>query len=95
MPTPHKIEVHLYGMLRAAAGCQDKSKDCMTVVGVPEDATIAGVLAELGIPLEHTSNIFLNGQLSLPKREVSDGDRLGVFPSDMALLYKWYFAKNG
>ena len=95
MAEPATIEVHLYGKLRAAAGCQDKSSDCMTFVGMPEDSTIAGVLAQLGIALEDTSNIFLNAQLSLPARAVKAGDRLGVFPNDMATLYKWYFAKTG
>ena len=53
------------------------------------------ILARMGIALEDTSNIFLNGELSAPARSVSDGDRLGIFPDDMALLYSWYFVKKG
>lgn len=45
------------------------------------------MLDRIGIDLEETSNVFLNGKLSPPQRPVRDGDRLGVFPRDMALLY--------
>jgi len=54
------------------------------------------VLERLGIPMEEVgSNIFLNWQYSVLTRKVKDGDRLAVFPDDMQLLYKWYFAKAG
>ena len=71
----------------------DPAPDANSVVHVParDGETILDVLARMGIPVEETSNIFLNGELSLPSRAVSAGDRLGVFPDDMALLYKWYF----
>ena len=89
------VEVHLYGKLRRVGGCQDTASECIASVSVEDGATIAGVLARLGVPLAETSNLFLNGQLSLPTRPVQPGDRLGAFPNDMALLYRWYFAKKG
>ncbi|MDP6402468.1 MAG: hypothetical protein QF467_02845 [SAR202 cluster bacterium] len=89
------VEVHLYGKLRRVAeDCQDMAGECALSVDVDEDSTIANVVTRLGLDLEETSNIFLNGQLSAPTRTVAPGDRLGVFPSDMATLYKWYFAKQ-
>ena len=89
------VEVHLYGKLRRLAGCQDAAGDCIASVTVTDGETIADVLSRLDIPLEETSNLFLNGQLSLPTRPIQPGDRLGVFPNDMSLLYRWYFAKKG
>ena len=89
-----EIEVHLYGKLRQITGCLDPARDCVLSAPVAEGATIAGVLAGLDVPLDQTSNIFLNGQLSKPTRRVNPGDRLGVFPDDMATLYKWYFARR-
>jgi len=56
--------------------------------------TIRTVIAHIGIDLGETSNIFLNGELSSPNRSVKGGDRLGIFPHDQALLYKWYFEKK-
>jgi hypothetical protein len=88
------VEVHLYGKLRRAADCNDVAGDCVVRVPVAEGTTIADVLARLSIALEDTSNHFLNGELSAPGRGVGPGDRLGIFPSDMATLYKWYFTKQ-
>jgi len=89
------VEVHLYGKLRRAAERQETEGDSVARVPIRDGATIADVLASLGVSLAETSNLFLNGQLSLPARPVHPGDRLGVFPNDMSLLYKWYFAKKG
>jgi len=90
------IEIHLYGKLRRFANEQDPTSDSIVHVPVQEGNTIQGVLERLGIPMEEVgSNIFLNWQYSALTRKVKDGDRLAVFPDDMQLLYKWYFAKTG
>jgi len=90
------IEVHLYGKLRRFADDQDPTSDSIVYLPVREGDTIQQVLERLGIPLNEVgSNIFLNWQYSTLTREVKDGDRLAVFPDDMQLLYKWYFAKAG
>lgn len=86
--------VHLYGKLRRVADCRDAASDCVISVPVRRSATICAVLACLGIGPAEVSNLFLNGELSAPTRRVRGGDRLGVFPSDMATLYKWYFARK-
>ena len=56
--------------------------------------TIENVLGRIGIGLAETSHLFLNGEFSSPARLVNDGDRLGVFPDDQAVLYKWYFERK-
>ena len=57
--------------------------------------TIEDIIRRIGSPNEEIgSNIFLNGEYSALKRRVRDGDRLGVFPDNMQLLYKWYFHKT-
>ena len=56
------------------------------------DDTIGSLITRVGIPLEEVgTNIFLNGELSGLGRRVRDSDRLGIFPDDMQLLYRWYF----
>lgn len=89
------IQVRLYGKLRRYA--QDQRADAESVVNVEYQPgeTIGQVLAQLGIASEEISHVFLNGELSAPSRRVSEGDRLGLFPEDMALLYTWYFEKKG
>ncbi len=89
------IEVHLYGKLRRFAEDPDPKSDSIVQVPVTKGDTIGQVLARIGIPLEEVgSNVFLNGEYSGLSRPVKPGDRLGVFPDDMQLLYKWYFRKR-
>ncbi len=90
------IEVHLYGKLRRFSDNQDPTGDSIVYVPVGEGDTIGDIVRRIGIPHEELgSNIFLNGEYSALGRKVKDGDRLGVFPNDMQLLYKWYFSKSG
>ncbi len=89
------ITVHLYGKLRRFA--EESDPACNSIVSIPAvpGETIEGTLKTIGIPEEELgSNIFLNGEYSGLTREVKPSDRLGVFPDDMQLLYKWYFTKQ-
>ncbi len=89
------IEVHLYGKLRRFTNNQDPTRDSITYIPVEEGDTIKDTARRIGIPdQELGSNIFLNGEYSALERKVKDGDRLGIFPDDMQLLYKWYFHKT-
>jgi hypothetical protein len=89
------IEVHLYGKLRRFSDNLDPTRDSIVNLPVEEGDTIEDIIRRIGIPNEDIgSNIFLNGEYSALKRRVSDGDRLGVFPDNMQLLYKWYFHKT-
>ncbi len=88
------IEVHLYGKLRRFTDNPDPSRDSIANVSVKNGDSILTIAQRIGIPLEELgTNIFLNGEYSALERKVGDGDRLGIFPDDMKLLYKWYFDK--
>ncbi len=88
------IEVHLYGKLRRFTDNQDPSRDSIITAPVRDGDSIESIVQRIGIPPEKLgNNIFLNGEYSALERKVSDGDRLGIFPDDMQLLYKWYFHK--
>ncbi|MCL0070103.1 hypothetical protein M1O57_03020 [Dehalococcoidia bacterium] len=90
------IEVHLYGKLRRFTDNQNPARDSVIYVPVEEEDTIEDIVERIGIPSEELgSNIFLNGEYSAKTRQVRANDRLGVFPDDMQLLYKWYFRKAG
>ena len=89
------IEVHLYGKLRRFTDNPDPSRDSIIHVPVNKEDTIEDIIKRIGIPHEELgSNIFLNGEYSALERKVKAGDRLGIFPNDMQLLYKWHFRKN-
>ncbi len=90
------IEVHLYGKLRRFTDNQEPTRDSIIYTPVEEGDTIKDIIRRIGIPLEELgSNIFLNGEYSALGRKVKDGERMGVFPNDMTLLYKWYFSNIG
>ena len=86
------IEIHVYGKLRRFA--DDPSPTSASVARVPhrEGDTIRSVIDRLGIPPgELGSNLFLDGRYARQETPVPDGSRLGLFPDDMQLLYKWLF----
>lgn len=89
-------EVHLYGKLRRFTDNQDPTRDSIIFIPAEEGDTIEDIIRRISIPHEELgSNIFLNGEYSTLGRKIKDGDRLGVFPDNMQLLYKWYFSKTG
>ena len=90
------IAVHLYGKLRRFSGDPDPRRKAVIRVEVANGETIVDVVHRIGIPLEDLGrNIFLNGEVSLLERGVKEGDRLGLFPDDMQLIYRWFFPRKG
>ena len=88
------MELHLYGKLRRFTSQQAATGDSVISVPCQEGDCVGDILTRLGVPHEETSNIFVNGELCALSKEIQDGQRVGVFPNDMALLYKWYFPKQ-
>ena len=88
--------VNLYGKLRRFAENQDPMGESVVCISVQDGDSIGDIVRKIGIQHEKLgSNIFLNGEYSSLTRKVKSGDRLGLFPNDMQLLYKWYFRKVG
>ncbi len=87
---PSLVEVRLYGRLRRFAEDPRVTAESIARVPVEEETTVEEVLRRLGIdPDAEVSNIFVNGRYSPDARKhlVRGGDRVGVFPKDMAMLY--------
>jgi hypothetical protein len=90
-----ELEIHLYGRLRRFTDNLDPRRQSILRVDVAPTETIRMILERIGVPVEEIgSNIFLNGEYSGIDRAVEKGGRLGVFPDDMNLLYKWHFTKK-
>jgi hypothetical protein len=89
------VRVHLYGKLRKYTDNQDPRASSTVEVQVEEGSTIRNVLESFGVPTDDVgTNIFLNGEYSSIDRSIESDSRLGVFPDDMNLLYKWHFRKH-
>ncbi len=82
------IEVHLYGRLRRLAAQSGVWRPSITWVDLPE-GTVVQVIVALGIDLAEVSNVFVNGHYDAAAldRTVRSGDRIGLFPPDMRMLY--------
>jgi molybdopterin converting factor small subunit len=84
------VEVRLFGSLRRFAENSSVMTESIAWVTPESGDTVAEVLRQLEIDLEQeVGNVFVNGRYSYTAGEmpVQNGDRLGVFPKNMAMLY--------
>lgn len=88
------IDVYLFGDMRKFGPVVPIDAECMVQVALQPEDTIGDVIQRLGIDPAQIAHLFLNYQYSAITRRVKDGDRLGVFGRDMALLYRQYFPKQ-
>ncbi len=89
------ITVKLFGDLRKKQGNEfTGGKPSILTVYDNEITTISDLLQYLQINQNETSHIFVNGTYSGFSKKITDGDNIGIFPRNMALLYKWYFQKE-
>ena len=90
------IDVHLYGKLRRFSNNADpKLQSIASIEWQAGSTTVGQIIDRLVIPRGDVgTNVFLNGRYADLESLVQDGDRLGLFPDDMQLLYKWYFDPN-
>ncbi len=89
------IKVLLFGDLgkKLQSLATDASSPAILQIDAGQMHRVTDVLANLGIDRVETSHIFVNGVYSGFNKIVRDGDRVGIFPKNMGLLYKWYFTR--
>jgi len=83
------IKVKLYGDLR------EKVKQINNEIGLPSTlnieidgiTTVLDILDKFSITQEEISHIFVNNKYSSPGKEVKNGDRIGIFPKRMGLIF--------
>jgi molybdopterin converting factor small subunit len=83
------ILIKLYGNL------SEKVKDTDLEIGFPitlnvegnEIHTVLDILDKFNIEDNEISHIFVNSKYCGPGKEVRDGDRVGLFPKKMALMF--------
>jgi len=90
------IQVRFFGDLRKKIQ-QEVSPGGIPIIRVINDSdieTISDILEKFSIKKEETSHIFVNGTYAGFSKKVENGDRVGLFPKNMSLLYKWYFTRT-
>ncbi|MFX1373404.1 MAG: MoaD/ThiS family protein [Promethearchaeota archaeon] len=83
------IKLKLYGDLR------EKIIQSSYSIGIPSSidikiegiSTVSDLLNKFGINKEEISHIFVNNIYSTPKKEIKDGDRIGIFPKRMGIIF--------
>ena len=83
------ILIKLYGKLR------ENVKDVDLEKGLPVTLNIEGsnvhfiydIVEKFAISEDELSHIFVNGKYCGIGKEVRDGDRVGLFPKNMALIF--------
>lgn len=90
------LTVKLFGDLRKKISNEHIAGGTPFVITINQKGleSISDVLRHINIKKCETSHIFTNGIYSGFTKKIEDGDRIGIFPKNMALLYKWYFKKE-
>ncbi|MBS3813305.1 hypothetical protein KGY64_05725 [Candidatus Bipolaricaulota bacterium] len=91
------VTVKLYGDLRDLAVRKDSMTESIGVLELDDfdaSAEVTQLLDVLGLEESDVSHIFVNRKYSAITKTIKNGDRVALFPSDMGLLYHWYFPKE-
>ena len=83
------ILIKLYGNLREKVKDTDLEKGFPFTLNIEgnEIHTVLDILDKFNIEDNEISHIFVNGKYCGPGKEVRDGDRVGLFPKKMALMF--------
>ena len=83
------ILIKLYGNLREKVKDTDLEKGFPITLNIEgnEIHTVLDILDKFNIEDKEISHIFVNGKYCGPGKEVRDGDRVGLFPKKMALMF--------
>lgn len=91
------IEVRLYGDLKKlvqTAKETNPGSPHIESLGSEKISDVSDILQKFGIRENQVSHIFVNGKYSNAGKKLKDEDRIGLFPKNMGLLYKWYFQET-
>lgn len=83
------ITIKLFGDLREKLTHlkDDVGHPSALSIEIDEMKTVLDILKKFSIVQEEISHIFVNNIYSSPKKEIKDGDRIGIFPKRMGLIF--------
>lgn len=89
------ILIKFFGDLAKKLQTEEEIKNPLNLeIETQEIEFVEDILKKYSIEKDETSHIFVNGTYSGFKKIVKNGDRVGIFPKNMGLLYKWYFTRH-
>lgn len=83
------IKVKLYGDLREKLTQINNENGLPSTLNIEIDGitTVLDILNKFGITQEEISHIFVNSKFSGTKKDIKSGDRIGIFPKRMGLIF--------
>ena len=83
------ILIKLYGKLRENVNDVDLEKGLPVTFNIEDGSVhfVYDIVEKFGISEGELSLIFVNGKYCGIGKEVKDGDRVGLFPKNMALMF--------
>ncbi len=83
------IKVKLYGDLREKAPQHNSNAGAPSTLNLEDNEieTVFDILKKFNIKETEISHIFVNHKYSKLQKEVKNGDRVGLFPKNMGLIF--------
>ena len=83
------ILIKLYGKLREYVKVIDLKKGFPVTLNIEESNVhfVYDIVEKFVISEDELSHIFVNGKYCGIEKEIRDGDRVGLFPKNMALMF--------
>ncbi|TFF99938.1 MAG: hypothetical protein EU542_08560 [Promethearchaeota archaeon] len=84
-----ELKVKLYGTLKEKVSkliFTGENSEILNING-KENLIVSDILDELGISESEISHIFVNNRYSGVGKQIKEGDRIGIFPKNMAIMF--------
>jgi molybdopterin converting factor small subunit len=89
------IYLKLFGDLRKKVDPDVKGSLSLKLkIDDSEISKVKDILRKFNIDVSEVYHIFVNNIYAGLKKNVKNGDKVSIFPRNMALLYKWYFKRE-
>ncbi|MFW9900438.1 MAG: MoaD/ThiS family protein [Candidatus Thorarchaeota archaeon] len=89
------IYLKLFGDLRKKADPNVKGTLSLKLeIDDSEISKVQDILRKFNIDDSEVYHIFVNSVYAGVKKNIKNGDKVSIFPRNMALLYKWYFKRE-
>jgi len=87
------VKVKLFGDLKKKSPQQTENIGAPTILTIENTGIerVIDIVNKLSIEESEVSHIFVNHKYSGFRKSVKAGDTVALFPTNMSLLYKWYY----
>jgi len=87
------VKVKLFGDLKKKVSQKTDNIGAPTILNIENTRIqrVEDIVEKLSIKQSEVSHIFVNHKYSGFRKSLKEGDTVALFPTNMSLLYKWYY----